>query len=83
MTALLNLGRLAMGAWVAYGLLLIFAPGFIHRAPDPKSGAIQAVVAYLIGYLLDRALGAVRRRRRSRLAGELAPSGGDTGTGVE
>ncbi len=82
MTALLNLGRLAMGAWVAYGLLLIFTPGFIHRAPDPKSGAIQAVVAYLIGYLLDRALGAVRRRR-SRPAVELVPTCGDTGTGVE
>lgn len=71
-----------MGVWVVYALLLIFAPGFIHRAPDPKSGTIQAVLAYLLGYLLDRALGAVRRRR-SLLAAEPATTGGDAGTGPE
>lgn len=63
MTILLNVGRLLMVAWVVYGLLLIFAPSIIHKPPDQTNGIIQVVIAYSLGYLLDRALGLVRRRR--------------------
>jgi hypothetical protein len=63
MIILLNIGRLLMVAWVVYGLLLIFAPGIIHKPPDQTNGIIQVVIAYSLGYLLDRALGLLRRRR--------------------
>jgi hypothetical protein len=52
-----------MVLWVAYGLLLMFAPSVVHSAPNPTSGAIQALVAFAIGYLLDRILSVVLRRR--------------------
>ena len=55
-----------MVGWVVYALLLIFAPGFIHQAPNQTSGIVQFVVAFVIGHLLDRALGALRRRRARR-----------------
>jgi hypothetical protein len=63
MIILLNIGRLLMVVWVVYGLLLIFAPSIIHKAPDQMNGVIQVVIAYSLGYLLDRALALVRRRR--------------------
>jgi hypothetical protein len=63
MIILLNIGRLLMVAWVVYGLVLIFAPSIIHKSPDQTNGIIQVVIAYSLGYLLDRALGRVRRRR--------------------
>ena len=63
MIILLNIGRLLMVVWVVYGLLLIFAPNVIHKAPDQTNGIIQVVIAYSLGYLLDRALGLARRRR--------------------
>lgn len=75
MTALLNIGRLAMLAWVIYGLLQIFAPSIIHRAPDQSSGILQVVVAYTLGYLLDRALGRVRRRKADLAAADSSTSG--------
>jgi len=63
MIILLNIGRLLMVVWVGYGLLLIFAPSVIHKAPDQTNGIIQVVIANSVGYLLDRALGLARRRR--------------------
>jgi hypothetical protein len=63
---LLNFARLLMVLWIAYGLLLIFAPGVVHSRPNATSGAIQAIVAFAIGYLLDRALSAVLRRKAAR-----------------
>lgn len=68
MTVLLNAGRALMAVWVLYGLALIFVPQYIHRAPDQKSGIIQVLVAYLLGYLLDRILASVRRRRAALAA---------------
>jgi hypothetical protein len=75
MAILLNIGRIAMLAWVIYGLLLIFAPSVIHRAPDQTSGIVQVVVAYMLGYLLDRALGSVRRRKAELAAADSPISG--------
>jgi len=46
-----------------YGLVLIFAPALLHRSPDQVGGAIQVGVAFALGWLLDRALSAVQRRR--------------------
>ena len=63
MIIVLNVARLLMVLWIAYGLLLIFAPGIVHSRPNATSGAIQAIVAFAIGYLLDRALSLVLRRK--------------------
>ena len=63
MIPLLNIARGLMVLWVAYGLLLMFAPSVVHSLPNPTSGAIQAIVAFAIGYLLDRILSVVLRRR--------------------
>jgi hypothetical protein len=63
MILLLNIARGLMVLWVAYGLLLIFAPSVVHSSPNPTSGAIQAIAAFAIGYLLDRILSVVLRRR--------------------
>jgi hypothetical protein len=63
MIVLLNAGRLLMMAWVVYGLLIIFAPSILHRQPDQLSGIVQVIAAYALGYLMDRALSVLRRRR--------------------
>jgi hypothetical protein len=63
MMAVLNLGRLLMVGWIVYALVLIFAPALLHRSPDQVSGAIQVGVAFGLGWLLDRALSSVQRRR--------------------
>ncbi|HSY27336.1 MAG TPA: hypothetical protein VK832_07530 [Burkholderiaceae bacterium] len=72
MEFLINVGRFLMVGWVVYALLLIFAPRFIHQTPNQTSGIVQFVVAFVIGHLLDRALGFLRRRRAMRVAN--APS---------
>ena len=63
MILLLNIARGLMVVWIAYGLLLMFAPSVVHSPPKPTSGAIQAITAFAIGYLLDRILSVVLRRR--------------------
>jgi hypothetical protein len=63
MILLLNIARYLMVLWIAYGLLLIFAPSIVHSPPNPTSGAIQAIAAFAIGYLLDRILSVVLRKR--------------------
>ena len=63
MIFLLNVARFLMVLWIAYGLVLIFAPRLVHSAPNPTGGAIQALAAFAIGYLLDRVLSIVLRRR--------------------
>ena len=63
MTFLINVGRAAMGIWVLYSMVLILAPSWVHHAPDLKSGFIQFLVAYMVGYSLDRLLGVVRKRK--------------------
>ena len=63
MILILNVGRFAMIAWIVYALVLIFAPALLHRPPDQMSGAIQAIGAFALGHLMDRAIGMLRRRR--------------------
>ena len=67
MIALLNLGRALMLVWIAYALLLVFAPGLVHRPADPIGGAIQALVAFGLGYLIDLR-GKPRPSGRGRIA---------------
>jgi len=74
MIAVLNLGRLVMVVWIVYGLVLIFAPAFLHRSPDQLGGAIQVGVAFGLGWLLDRGISAVHRRR-ARREGACNPGG--------
>jgi|HubBroStandDraft_2_1064218.scaffolds.fasta_scaffold562754_2 hypothetical protein len=73
MILLLNFARLMMLLWIAYGLLLVFAPGVVHSPPKPASGAIQAIVAFAIGYLLDRALSFVLRRNSASEVSDEVP----------
>jgi uncharacterized membrane protein len=73
MAFLINLGRFFMLGWVVYALLLIFAPNLIHQPPNQTSGVIQAIVAFVLGNLLDRALGALRRRDAERLLNSAPP----------
>lgn len=68
MIVLINIGRAAMLIWVIYGLFLIFAPNVIHRQPALVSGVIQCLIAYAIGYALDRVLAALRRREAQSTA---------------
>jgi hypothetical protein len=70
MIIILNFARLLMALWIVYSLLLIFAPGVIHSEPNPTSGAIQAIAAFAIGYLLDRILSMVLRRRAANNVGD-------------
>jgi hypothetical protein len=74
MIVLINIGRLAMLVWVIYSLLLIFAPAYIHRQPNQVGGIIQFVLAYGLGYLLDRVLGVLRQRKAAREAVDTAAS---------
>ena len=63
MIILLNVGRALMVAWIGYALLLMFAPSLLHKPADPFGGAMQALAAFGLGYLMDRALSFVLRRR--------------------
>jgi hypothetical protein len=63
MIILLNFGRALMVAWIGYALLLMFAPSLLHKPADFYSGAIQGLTAFGLGYLMDRALSLVLRRR--------------------
>jgi hypothetical protein len=63
MIIILNLGRALMVIWIACALLLLFAPGLVHRPADPIGRSIQALIAFGLGYLMDRALSIVLRRR--------------------
>jgi hypothetical protein len=70
MIVLLNIARLLMVLWIVYGLLLMFAPSVVHSQPNPAGGAIQAIAAFAIGYLLDRALSVVLRRKAENAVGD-------------
>jgi hypothetical protein len=73
MTVLINIGRAAMALWVVYSLVLIFAPAWVHQMPNLKAGIIQFLVAYSLGYLLDRALSVLRRRKAAHLEAAEIP----------
>jgi hypothetical protein len=66
MILILNFGRLLMVAWLLYAILLMFAPHLLNQPSSRWSGVIQAAVAFIVGNLLDRAVGALRRRKAQR-----------------
>jgi hypothetical protein len=70
MITLLNIGRFLMVVWIGYALLLVFAPRLVHSEPNMIGGVIQAIAAFAIGFLLDRVLGFVLRRKAARTEGE-------------
>jgi hypothetical protein len=37
MILLLNIARFVMVLWIAYGLLLVFAPSVLHSPPNPPA----------------------------------------------
>jgi hypothetical protein len=63
MIVLLNVGRALMVAWIGYALVLLFSPGLVHRTADPVGAAVQALIAFGLGYSMDRALSVVLRRK--------------------
>ena len=68
MIALLNVGRCLMVVWVLYALIQLFAPRYLHRPPHDLSASLQAIAAFAAGHLMDRAVGALRRRKAERAA---------------
>jgi hypothetical protein len=66
----LHVGRLLMLGWLVYALFLLFAPHFLHTPPDDVSAAVQAIAAFALGHLMDRALGTLRRRKAARAAAD-------------
>jgi hypothetical protein len=72
--ALLNVGRALMVIWIIYGVLLMFAPSLLHHPPDDIGGAVQIAIAFGLGYLMDRGISAIHRRRAaSERTGTPAP----------
>ena len=59
----LQIGRVLMIAWIIYALFLLFAPHILHRPPNDVVASVNALVAFALGHLMDRALGLLRRRR--------------------
>jgi hypothetical protein len=82
MITVLNLGRWSMMAWIGYALILVFEPALLRRAPDAIGGSVQAVVAFGLGYLMDRALAVLYRRKAQGELSELPP-GADSGTNTD
>jgi hypothetical protein len=72
MIALLNIGRFLMVVWVLYALILLFVPHYLHRPPHDLSASLQAIAAFAAGHFMDRAVGALRRRRAERDAAVAA-----------
>lgn len=72
MILLLNIARGLMVLWIAYGLLLMFAPSVVHSPPNPTGGAMQALAAFAIGYTLDRILSVVLRRRAAEIDNQIS-----------
>ena len=68
MILLLNFARLAMVLWIVYGLLLVFAPSVVQSPPKPASGALQAIIAFAIGYLLAHYRSSCAAKRKAPLA---------------
>ena len=77
MITVLNVARMLMMAWIAYALVLLFEPALLRHAPDPVGASVQALGAFGLGYLMDRALGVLRRRKAEREQRELPAGAGE------
>jgi hypothetical protein len=61
--ALLHIGRVLMVLWIIYALFQLFAPHVLHQPPNDIVASVNALVAFALGHLMDRALGVLRRRK--------------------
>jgi hypothetical protein len=59
----LQFGRVLMVAWIGYSLFRLFAPHFLHQPPNDVFFSVNALAAFALGHLMDRALGVLRRRK--------------------
>ncbi len=78
MITLLNVARILMMAWIAYALVLLFEPALLHHAPDPIGASLQALVAFGLGYMMDRVLALLLRRKAEREQRELPGGAGES-----
>jgi uncharacterized membrane-anchored protein len=74
----LNAARILMMLWIAYALVLLFEPALLHHSPDPIGASIQALAAFGLGYLMDRMLALLLRRKAERV--QAMPAGAGDGT---
>jgi hypothetical protein len=72
----LQIGRLAMVAWILYSLFRLFAPHYLHQPPNDVVASVNALGAFVLGNLMDRALGALRRRKMAATDVEAPDSSG-------
>jgi hypothetical protein len=66
--ALLHIGRVLMVVWIIYALFQLFAPHVLHQPPNDIVASVNALVAFALGHLMDRALGVLRRRKAAAVA---------------
>ena len=66
----LQIGRVLMVGWIVYALFQLFAPLILHQPPNDVVASVNALGAFALGHLLDRALGVLRRREAA--AAEVA-----------
>jgi hypothetical protein len=59
----LHVGRALMLVWIVYALFLLFAPHLLHQPPNDVFASVNALGAFALGHLMDRALGAWQRRK--------------------
>ena len=72
--ALLHIGRMLMVLWIIYALFQLFAPHVLHQPPNDIVASVNALVAFALGHLMDRALGVLRRRKAAAAAVAAADS---------
>lgn len=68
----LHVGRVLMVLWIFYALFQLFAPHILHQPPNDVFASMSALAAFVLGNLMDRALG-VFRRRKAAAASIAAP----------
>jgi hypothetical protein len=66
----LQIGRVLMILWIGYALFQLFAPHVLHQPPNDVVASVNALAAFALGHLMDRALGVLRRRKAA--AAEIA-----------
>jgi hypothetical protein len=70
----LHVGRVLMMLWVIYALFLLFAPHILHQPPNDLVASVNALAAFALGHLMDRALGVLRRRKAASAEAAAADS---------
>jgi len=64
----LQIGGVLMVVWIIYTLFLLFAPHVLHQPPNDVVASVNALAAFALGHLMDRALGILRRRKAAGVA---------------